>query len=132
MTFPARRPKGATLAITFLYYRDLPAAARFYEEVIGLPLVIDQGWSRIYRLAEGAHVGLVDSARGAHRASDAKPVQLCLRVPDATAWHAWAEANAVSALTPMRDNDELGIRVFTFEDPEGYQIEIQTPIREGA
>ncbi|RDC74757.1 VOC family protein [Rhodovulum sp. 12E13] len=128
----AARPEGATLAITFLYYRDLAAAARFYEDVLGLPLAIDQVWSRIYRLAGGAHVGLVDEARGAHRASDSKPVQLCLRVPDVDAWHVWAAARRVGALTPVRDNDALGIRVFTFEDPEGHQIEIQTPTREGA
>ena len=128
----AARPEGATLAITFLYYRDLAAAARFYEGVLGLSLVIDQGWSRIYRLAHGAHVGLVDETRGAHSASDSKPVQLCLRVPDVDAWHVWAGARGAVALTPVRDNEALGIRVFTFEDPEGHQIEIQTPTREGA
>ena len=30
------------LAITFLYYRDLPAAMAFYEDVLGLRLTIDQ------------------------------------------------------------------------------------------
>lgn len=128
----AARPEGASLAITFLYYRDLASAAQFYEDVLGLPLAIHQGWSRIYRLAPGAHVGLVDETKGAHRASDTKPVQICLRVPDVDAWHGWAETQHVSALTPVRESADLGIRVFTFEDPEGHQIEIQTPTREGA
>ncbi|MEE4121214.1 MAG: VOC family protein [Paracoccaceae bacterium] len=132
MSAPATRPEGATLAITFLYFRDLGAAARFYEGVLGLPLAIDQGWSRIYRLAGGAHVGLVDEAKGAHRASETKAVQLCLRVPDVDAWHDWAAARGVAGLTPVRESAGLGIRVFTFEDPEGHQIEIQTPLRERA
>ena len=126
------RPGGATLAITFLYYRDLPRAARFYEDVLGLPLAIDQGWSRIYRLADGAHVGLVDEARGMHRAHPVKPVQLCLRVPDVDAWRRWVAAQGVAGLSETFQNDALGIRAFVFEDPEGYQIEVQTPTREGA
>ena len=34
-------------AITFLYYVDLPKAFAFYTEVMGFPLEIDQGWSKI-------------------------------------------------------------------------------------
>jgi predicted enzyme related to lactoylglutathione lyase len=126
------RPAGATLAITFLYYRDLPAAARFYEDVLGLALAIDQGWSRIYRLCDGAHVGLVDETRGMHRAHPVKPVQVCLRVPDVDAWHSWVAAQGVAGLSAVRENDALGIRAFVFDDPEGYQIEVQTPTRAGA
>jgi predicted enzyme related to lactoylglutathione lyase len=126
------RPAGATLAITFLYYRDLAAAARFYEDVLGLPLAIDQGWSRIYRLCEGAHVGLVDEAQGMHRAHAVKPVQVCLRVPDVDAWHGWVAAQGVVGLSALKENAALGIRAFVFDDPEGYQIEMQTPIRAGA
>ncbi len=127
-----KRPQGASLAITFLYYRDLPAACRFYEDVLGLPLAIDQGWSRIYRIADGAHVGLVDESRGMHRAQPVKPVQLCLRVPDVDAWHRWAKANQVMNLSEIFENDALGIRAFVFDDPEGYQIEVQTPTRADA
>ena len=127
MTAP--RPAPASLAITFLQYRDLAAACRFYEEVLGLERVIDQGWSKIYRLAHGAHLGLVDEARGSHRAAATKPVQICLRVPDVAAWHLYAGGRGLAALSPLAENRALGIRAFTFEDPEGYQIEIQSPTR---
>jgi catechol 2,3-dioxygenase-like lactoylglutathione lyase family enzyme len=128
-----QRPEvPAQLAITFFYYRDLPAAARFYEDVLGLPLAIDQGWCRIYRLCPGAHVGLVDEARGMHRAHPVKPVQLCLRMADVDAWHAYARAQALTNLSEVFENDALGIRAFVFDDPEGYQIEIQQALREGA
>ena len=120
---------GVELAITFLYYRDLPRAMRFYEDILGLRLAIDQGWSKIYRIADGAHVGLVDEARGAHRASDVKPVQLCLRVADVDAWHGWVASHGVAGLSEPRTVDALGIRAFVMEDPEGYQIEIQTATR---
>ena len=125
------RPDPAELSITFLYYRDLPGAMRFYEDVLGLTLAIDQGWSKIYRIAGAAHVGLVDETRGMHRAAETKPVQLCLRVPDVEAWHRFVAAQGI-AVGALRENPALGIRAFTCHDPEGYQIEVQSPTRAGA
>jgi predicted enzyme related to lactoylglutathione lyase len=129
MTEPTavRRPKGdPLLTVTFLYYRDLPRAMAFYEHVLGVELAIDQGWSKIYRLGGTAHVGLVDETRGSHRAADPKPVQVCLRVKDVDAWHAWAASCNVTGLSVPKDSPSLGIRAFVFNDPEGYQIEIQS------
>lgn len=120
------------LAITFLYYRDLPRAMRFYEEVLGLPLAIDQGWCKIYRICPGAHVGLVDEAKGMNRWAETKPVQLCIRAPDVDAWYAHAREVAVDNLSDLFVSEELGIRAFVFDDPEGYQVEIQSATRPGA
>ncbi len=123
----AKRPTdGFVLAITFQYYRDLPAAMKFYEDVLGLSVAIDQGWSKIYNIDGQAHVGLVDEARGMQNWAAAKTSQLCLRVPDVDAWHAWAASCDVQGLTDPHDNAELGIRAFVMNDPEGYQIEVQT------
>jgi len=121
-----------TLGITFLYYRDLPAAMAFYEEVLGLPLVIDQGFCKIYRIAGTAHVGLVDETKGMNKWTETKPVQLCIRVPDVDAWYAYAKAQGVEGLSDLFVNDAIGIRAFVFDDTEGYQIEIQTATRPGA
>lgn len=122
-----QRPTGGiVLAITFLYYRDLSTAMAFYEDILGFELAIDQGWSKIYRVDGQAHVGLVDEARGMQNWAEDKTVQICLRVPDVDAWHAWAAANDVPGLTEPRDSAELGIRAFVMNDPEGYQIEVQT------
>lgn len=126
------RPAPATLAITFLYYRDLPRAMAFYQDIMGLPLAIDQGWCKIYRLAEGAHIGLVDEARGMHKWAPVRPVQVCLRVPDVEAWHAYARAQALPNLSALFTNEALGIRAFVFDDPEGYQLEIQSATRADA
>ena len=121
-----------TLGITFFYYRDLPTAMVFYEDVLGLPLVIDQGFCKIYRIAGAAHVGLVDETKGMNKWTEVKPVQLCIRVPDVDAWYAYAEAQGVDGLSKLFVNDAIGIRAFVFDDPEGYQIEIQTATRPGA
>jgi lactoylglutathione lyase len=117
------------LAITFLYYRDLPGAMRFYEDVLGLPLSIDQGWCKIYQICPGAHVGLVDETRGMNKWAPVKPVQLCIRVQDVDEWYAYARAKALDKLSSLFVNEALGIRAFVFSDPEGYQIEIQSATR---
>lgn len=122
----------AQKVITFFYYRDLPRAMAFYEDVLGLPLAIDQGWCKIYRIGGLAHVGLVDEARGMHKALPSKPVQLCIRVSDVDAWYAYATAKTLPGLSRLFVNDQIGIRAFVFDDPEGYQLEIQSATREGA
>ncbi len=121
-----------TLAITFLYYRDLPTAMRFYEDILGLPLAIDQGWCKIYEICPGAHVGLVDETRGMNKWQPVKTVQLCIRVPDVDAWYSYAQEEALDGLSELFINEEIGIRAFVFNDPEGYQVEIQTATRAAA
>ncbi|MEM9788184.1 MAG: VOC family protein [Pseudomonadota bacterium] len=127
------RPEAPNeLAITFFYYRDLSAAMAFYEDVLGLPLAIDQGWCKIYRICPGAHVGLVDETKGMNKWAPVKPVQLCIRVPNVDDWYSYAEARALDNLSDLFVNDAIGIRAFVFNDPEGYQIEIQSATRPGA
>lgn len=127
---PARPDDGIVeKAITFFYYVDLSRAFDFYTQVMGFPLEIDQGWSKILRIADHAYVGLVDETRGMHRANPIKPVQLCIRVPDVDAWHGYLAARNVTGLTEPKDSASLGIRAFVLEDPEGYQIEVQSVLR---
>lgn len=120
------------LAITFLYYRDLGRAEAFWRDTLGFPLVIDQGFAKIFRVADGAHVGLVDEARGMNNWQAEKCVQVCLRVPDVYAWYDLARGAGLDALSEMFENEAIGIRAFVFQDTEGYQIEVQQTTRTGA
>jgi len=119
------------MAITFLYYRDLPRAFAFYRDVMGFRPAIDQGaLAQILRIAGDAHVGLVDEARGMNRWQAEKCVQLCIRVSDLDAWHDHLSAHGVEGLTAPRVNRAIGIRAFVLRDPEGYQIEVQEALGE--
>lgn len=121
------------LAITFLYYKDLARAEEFYRDVMGFPLVINQqGLAKIMRVCPGAHIGLVDEAHGMHKWAETRPVQFCIRVPDVDAWYTYIQTQSVENLSEMFVNDAIGIRAFVFDDPEGYQVEIQTATRPGA
>ena len=105
--------------ITFLYYKDLPAVARFYEEVIGLEIAIDQGFARIYKVAGQGFLGIVDETRGYHRANPIKPVEITLLVNDVDAWYRKLGDMGVPTLTEPRTLEDMGLRMFLLQDPEG-------------
>ncbi len=116
---------GADGLITFFYYDDLERAVKFYSGVMGLELVTDQGWAKIFRVAGEAYVGLVDGHRGFHKASPTKPVMLTIVTSDVDAWYDRFIEFGVETFSEPKDDEELGTRMFMLEDPEGYVIEIQ-------
>ena len=126
------RPKlpgnRAEKLITFIYYRDLQKGIDFYGNTLGFPMEIDQGWCKIYRISEGGYVGVVDEKRGMHRSHEVKPVQICLRVPNVDEFYTYIRGLNLDGLSEMFESRELKIRAFVFNDPEGYQIEIQQSI----
>ncbi len=111
--------------ITFIYYRDLQKGIDFYENFLGFPMEIDQGFCKIYRISEAGYIGIVDETRGMHKWNEIKPVQICMRVPDVDAFYDYCKEAKVDGLSEMFVNNELMIKAFVFNDPEGYQIEIQ-------
>ena len=66
---------------TFIYHRDLERANRFYVGLLGLERVLESDWVVNYRVVPGMTIGVVQDGRGYLRASEDKPVILCLGVP---------------------------------------------------
>lgn len=128
MNQPKFNNPGVDLNITFIYFRDMPRAIDFYNNVLGFEVEIDQGWCKIFQVSGTGYIGLVDETRGFFRASDTKPVMLCLRVPDVDAWYEFITKKGVKLLREIKDSPTLHIRAFVFPDPEGHAIEIQSPI----
>jgi len=124
---PVPRPAdlGVQANIVFLYYRDIPAAQRFYEDVIGLQLTVDQGYTKIYQISPTSFVGLVDEAQGLHRASDAKPVTLSFVTEQVDAWYEYLVSQGVRVRGPVRDGTRHPTRGFVAIDPEGYFLEFE-------
>ena len=122
------RNPGVDRAITFIYFKDLPKAMDFYENVMGFSLAIDQGFCKIYQASSNGYVGLVDEARGFHKASAIKPIILCFRVPDVDAWYEFIKAKGVEIFRDIKTIPEEKIRVFLIHDPEGHVVEIQSGI----
>ena len=116
---------GVKATITWLYYKDLLPMQRFYEEVLGLRQVVDQGWAKIYEGSRTGHVGLVDERRGMNRWTETKAVNVSFLIDDIDGWF---EAVKTRGLFPLRgtavsDDDAGRYRAFVGYDPEGYYME---------
>ena len=112
---------GFDAQITFCYTPDLPTTARFYEEIMGFPLALDQGTCRIYRVARQAYLGFCQRA-GAGRPDG---VILTLVTQDVDGWHARLTARGVVCEKAPIFNPTYHIYQAFFRDPNGYLIEIQ-------
>jgi catechol-2,3-dioxygenase len=108
--------------VTWIYTADLPATARFYEEILALPLVLDQGACRIYRTGAGAFLGLCKVRDG--RWVEPRGVVLTLVTDAVDAWHARLVAHDVEVLGPVDHGIMYSIY---FHDPDGNRLEIATP-----
>lgn len=111
--------------ITFFYYKDLEKATRFYQEIMGFELVVDQGFARIFRVAGNAYMGVVDEQKGAHRANSIKPVELTVIVADPDAWYDYLISKGIQPISEPKTLEAMKLRMFLLHDPEGYLIEIQ-------
>ena len=111
--------------ITFLYYKDLTIAQRFYEEIMGFQLAEDQGWAKIYRVSGNAFVGLVDETRGSLKVQENSAVMLTLVSNDVRGWYEYLKGQDVEFVREFGISDEIQIEYFFIRDPGGYIIEIE-------
>jgi len=87
-------PKGLGFhsSITWLYYKDMLEIQGFYEEVLGLKMVADQGWTKIYQVSKGGFIGLVDECRGMHTFSEEKAVTVSFLLEDLEGYFNYVKA----------------------------------------
>lgn len=111
--------------VTFLYTADLRATADFYEHVLGLPLVLDQGACRIYRVATDAYLGFCRQAADADRQAQPAGVILTLVTDEVDDWYERLRAQGVSFEKTPALNPKFSIYHCFLRDPNGYLIEIQ-------
>ncbi|MBN1331024.1 MAG: VOC family protein [Candidatus Heimdallarchaeota archaeon] len=114
--------------ISFLYYKNLKQACDFYEKIFNFRKEIDQGWAKIYRTSQGAYLGLVDEKQGYFNWQKNKTVMITFvtAFPEQVdEWFDNLKKFNVKFISTPKNIDELNIRAFLFEDPEGYVIEIQ-------
>ncbi len=109
--------------ITFLYTADLAKTAAFYEEVMRLEMVLDQGVCRIYRVHPNSFIGFCERAAPP---ADCSNVIFTLVTPDVNGWHAALAARGVIFEKPPQENPKFKIYHCFLRDPNGYLIEIQT------
>ena len=108
--------------VTFLYTRDLEATARFYEELLGLPLALDQGSCRIYHVAGNAFLGFCQREEAPERPQG---VILTLVTAEVDRWYESLGEKGVTFEKPPAHNSRYNIYHCFLRDPNGYLVEIQ-------
>ena len=109
--------------ITFLYVSDLEASARFYQDGLGLPLALDQGSCRIYRVrGTQAYLGV---CLGDPPPDNDIALIFTLVTDDVDALHQRIVAAGFTPDHEPRHNPRYQIYHFFARDPDGYRIEVQ-------
>ena len=118
------QPSTAPFAqqVVFLHAAALGPSVAFWEDIIGLPLVLDQGACRIYRVSADSFIGLCS-----HRGPPADPnsVIVTLVTDDVDAWHSRLVRKGIAFERPPTLNERFNIRHCLLRDPAGYLVEIQ-------
>jgi len=83
--------KGIEGLITFTYYNDIDKAEEFYGETLGFEEVMNRDWVKIFKVAKGSHIGLVNAEKGYLKPQAEKPVMLSVIVEDVDAWHKYLD-----------------------------------------
>ena len=110
--------------LTLFYYDDLKKAFNFYNDIVGFDFVADFGYVKIFKVIEGALLGLVDGQLGSHRTSPSKPVRLVVMAKDIDPWFKKIKAGGVDTFEDEPfTGKKMNLKGFTFEDPEGYTVE---------
>ncbi len=108
--------------VTFLYTSDLEKTAVFYETILELPLILDQGACRIYETGSGAFLSFCRHLTGG---DGAVGVILTLVSSDVDGWYAFLQDKGIVFEKPPQYNHKFNIYHCFLRDPNGYLIEIQ-------
>lgn len=108
--------------VTFLYTLDLETTKHFYEEVMGLALVLDQGGCRIYRVSDDGFLGFCQREE-AQRSP--KGIVFTFVTTAVDEWYEFLAGQGVEFEKPPARNEEYNIYHCFLRDPNGYLLEIQ-------
>jgi catechol 2,3-dioxygenase-like lactoylglutathione lyase family enzyme len=107
--------------VTFLYTRDLDQTAAFYEGILGLPQVLDQGSCRIYQVGSDAFLGFCRHLE----VLDPAGVILTLVSHQVDEWADYLRQQGLALEKEPTLNPRFNIYHLFIRDPNGYLVEIQ-------
>lgn len=115
-------PKLFDQFVSFIYCKDLDKTCSFYEKVIGLKLVLDQGSCRIYRVAPNSFLGICTRM---DPPKDRSGVILTFVTNDVDGWYEYLKQFDFQFEKTPQYYEKFNIYHLFVRDPEGYLIEIQ-------
>jgi hypothetical protein len=111
--------------ITFLYFEELKEPALFFEDTLGLEKVDDQGFAKIYRISDGAFLGIVDASQGYCKAAAEQNTLITLVSDDVHQWYEHLISQGVRVDAPPKFHARAKVECFFFQGPGGYAFEVQ-------
>lgn len=114
---------GVRANVIWLYYEELEKAQNFYEDLLGLKLLVDQGFAKVYSSSPTACIGLVDEAQGLHRFSEEKAVTVAFITEKVDAWYNYLKSRGLTMQAPLSDAERGLVRAFVALDLAGYYLE---------
>jgi len=115
--------------ITFLYFEDLGEAEHFFGNIMGLPLVEDQRWAKIYQVTDTAFIGAVDESKGSLKAQVDNAVLITLCVEDVQGWCDHLRKEGVEIIKDVGLYEEIHIINCFVKGPGNYILEFQEFLR---
>tara|TARA_Y100001934_G_scaffold283612_1_gene404788 strand:+ start:848 stop:1240 length:393 start_codon:yes stop_codon:yes gene_type:complete len=109
--------------ITWGYTYDLDAAEAFYRDVLGLKVVLQRGGCQIYKVNEGAYLGICAAREG--RTVEPEGSLITFVTDEVDAWYTRLQAAGVATDGPPHALPEYGIYAFFATRPDGYKFEFQ-------
>lgn len=113
--------------ITFIYYNDLAYGSVFVEKVLDLPLVMDQGFAKVYQVNKKSFLGIV-------KLSENKPYKgntlFSLNTANVRKEYERVSKLGVFNLTSIQHIEQIPLDSFFFKDKEGHDFEIQQFLKE--
>ena len=111
--------------ITFLYFDDLKDATFFFEDTLKLKKVDDQVFAKIYRISDGAFIGIVDASQVYCRAPTEQNTLITLVTDDVHQWYQYLTSRGVQIDAPPKHQEKANVECFFFKGPGGYAFEVQ-------
>lgn len=117
-------------SIYWLYHSNEEEAEAFYQEVMGLKMIVKQSFSDILTSSPTGYIGLVEDGIGIHNATHEKAVNVGFMTNSAQAWFDYLKEQPTFSLRTeelYHEQDGQGnnlIDIVIGYDPDNYFIEI--------
>jgi predicted enzyme related to lactoylglutathione lyase len=108
--------------VVFTYTDNLDEASRFFQDIMELEFVLDQGACHIYRLSEQCYLGVCNIADRPHEQAG---VTITIVSDDVDGWYDFLTAKGVEYIKKPSYSPEFNVYSSLFISPHGYRIEIQ-------
>ncbi|MBI9010119.1 MAG: hypothetical protein JEZ05_08805 [Tenericutes bacterium] len=108
--------------ITFLYYNNLLYGSYFMENILGLPMVMDQGFAKIYQVNKTSFIGIVKLSKEVTYKGN---TLVSLNTNNVQKEYKRISKLDVFNLSEIQHIAQIPLDSFFFKDKEGHEFEIE-------